>query len=572
MEAIVRCGLFRSAGVLGLVVAVVLGIAGNAEPASAATSITVDPGVVVLPLGARTQLGFKFGPVDGVMGGVKDSPNHYRFFGSGESLKTTACPGTPGVQGVYAFTADLSTSPPGFTSNCTALLQPSDPLIETGIAGRYDRNYVGGGPTLRVTHPDGRRGVLLVYHSEIQWYNDGPCASGTTLCFYGTLGMAISTDDGATFQNLGLIIQSHMSRATLHTPPYLGGNVPIGNGPFVLGDAAGNAVDPRAADPNQTYIYVFYVDDQEDLGALDACAPGKACLAVARAPLSQVIQAAFAGDGVTLRGLFRKYYDGGFTEPAAPADPNGTLPTNNAGRYTPVLKGAFSPSVVYDAATGQVILASVTAEHIQLRVSRNLLDWSQPPVATLSEAAPFAEVRYPSLIGELEDASVAGGEPWLFYSREPPNGTWPETEFVVARLHVSGPQLSPTVSVNRTTFAVGQTLNVTAGLINPGLSGNVDIYAGLLSPDNSVQFFTNTGIALGNITNLASYRPLLTAVPLEAPFSVTAPNFYSHQWIGSEPRGTWVFFVGVVTAGALAGGTIPDGSLLGLASATFSFP
>ena len=63
----------------------------------------------------------------------------------------------------YAFTADLSTSPPGFTTGCTALLHPSGPPVETGIVGSFDRNYVGGGPTMRVTHPDGRRGVLLVY-------------------------------------------------------------------------------------------------------------------------------------------------------------------------------------------------------------------------------------------------------------------------------------------------------------------------------------------------------------------------------------------------------------------------
>ena len=121
--------------------------------------------------------------------------------------------------------------------------------------------------------------------------------------------MALSTDDGATFQKLGLIIQSHISRATFHTAPFLGGNVPIGNGPFVLGDAAGNAVDPRTANPSQTYIYVFYVDNQEDLGTADPCAPGMACLAVARALLSDVIAAAFSLDGVTLSGLFRKDYN-----------------------------------------------------------------------------------------------------------------------------------------------------------------------------------------------------------------------------------------------------------------------
>jgi len=551
-----------------------LGIAGSAAPlrATANVAITVAPGVVVLPLGARTQLGFQFGPVDGVMGGVKESPNQYRFFGSAESLNTPACPGTRGVQGVYAFTADMSTSPPVFTSDCAALLQPSGPLIETGIVGSYDRNYLGGGPTMRVTHPDGRRGVLLVYHAEIQWYDDGPCASGTTLCFYGTLGMALSTDDGATFQKVGLIIQSHISRATFHTAPYLGGNVPIGNGPFVLGDAAGNAVDPRIADPAQTYIYVFYVDNQEDLGALDPCAPAKACLAVARAPLAQVIQAAFAGDGATLSGLFQKYANGTLTEPAAPPDPNGILPTNNAGSYTPLLKGAFSPSAIYDTATRQVILASVTAGQIQLRVSQNLLDWSQPPVATLSEAAPFAEVRYPSLIGELEDANVAGGQPWLFYSREPPNGTWPQTEFMVARLQVSGPQLSVTVAVDPTTIGVGKTLHVMGGLTNPGLAGSVDVYVGLLSPDGSIQFVTSGGTAVGNVSHLASFRALATAVPLATPFSVPPADLSPHQWAAGDPHGIWTFFVGVVTAGALAGGTIPEESILGLASTSFAFP
>jgi len=69
--------------VLGLAVAVMLGIAGNPAPvrATANVAITVAPGVVVLPLGARTQLGFQFGPVDGVMGGVKESPNQYRSAG-----------------------------------------------------------------------------------------------------------------------------------------------------------------------------------------------------------------------------------------------------------------------------------------------------------------------------------------------------------------------------------------------------------------------------------------------------------------------------------------------------------
>jgi hypothetical protein len=199
----------------------------------------------------------------------------------------------------------------------------------------------------------------------------------------------------------------------------------------------------------------------------------------------------------------------------------------------------------------------------RLQLAGSPPNWAKPP---------FAEVRYPSLIGELEDATVGGGQPWLFYSREPPNGTWPQTEFMVARLQVSGPPLTPIVSLNETTFAVGQTLDVTVGLTNPGLSGNADVYAGFLSPDNSIHFLTSAGTIVSNPSNLASFPPLAAGVPLEAPFSVTVPDFYSHKWTGSEPRGTWVFFLAVVNAGALAGGTVPEASIVGLASASFTFP
>ena len=103
---------------------------------------------------------------------------------------------------------------------------------------------------------------------------------------------------------------------------------------------------------------------------------------------------------------------------------------------------------------------------------------------------------------------MGGGQPWLFYSREPPNGTWPQTEFMVARLQVSGPPLTPITSANQTIFAVEQTLDVTVGLTNPGLSGNVDVYAGFLSPDNSIHFLTSAGTVVSSPSNLASIPPL----------------------------------------------------------------
>lgn len=129
--------------------------------------------------------------------------------------------------------------------------------------------------------------------------------------------------------------------------------------------------------------------------------------------------------------------------------------------------------------------------------------------------------------------------------------------------------VAPLVTVNGSTFSVGQTLSATAGLINPGLTGAADIYVGLLRPDGSVLFFT-PAIVVGSVTNIESFRPIATGVSLAAPFSVTVPNFYSHQWTAADPKGTYIFFVGAVRAGALSGGSLPPGATLGLLGIVFS--
>ena len=137
---------------------------------------------------------------------------------------------------------------------------------------------------------------------------------------------------------------------------------------------------------------------------------------------------------------------------------------------------------------------------------------------------------------------------------------------------VLAPQLSLLATVNQASFAVRQMLTATAGVVNPGLLGAADVYVGMLRPDGTIEFFTGTGSAFGNVADLTSFRPIATGVSLATPFSVTVPNFYSHQWTGSEVRGTWVFFVGVLKAGALAGGSLASDAILSLATALFSFP
>src|SRR5262249_28316322 len=130
--------------------------------------------------------------------------------------------------------------------------------------------------------------------------------------------------------------------------------------------------------------------------------------------------------------------------------------------------------------------------------------------------------------------------------------------------------LHPIANVNQSTFAVGQTLSTTVGLINPGIPAAADFYLGLLRPDARIMFFDQSGgAAMGNVANDAAFSPVASGVSLASPFAVQVPNFFVHTWNGGEQPGSYVFFLLAVKPGAVANGDVTDDEILALATANF---
>jgi hypothetical protein len=391
----------------------------------------------------RYQFGFQFGYVDGVMGavaregGATGAQSSYLYFGSAKSAGgSDHCPGTPNTQGAYALVPAVERPAHISTAKCSALLTPVNRhgnRNPQGIIGPYDRDYLGGGPSIRIKDGD-RDLILLIYHAEFQF---GPPRKGLANLFFGTLGMAVSKDNGKSFQKLGEIIQPHSSRKDwINNPSEKGKAMSVGNGPFVLGDEQAHPVSPRNPDPEQTYIYVYYIDQQ----------PGECqnqqCLAVARARLADVLKAANGPDSAAVRSLFWKYYkgpsdlEGHFNEPAVTGDPSNNTPS---GRYTPILDKAFSPSIIYDPVSHRALLAyQVPGEHtIALRLSSNLVEWpASAQTVILDERPSHHWVRYPSLIqtGSKDDPQL-----WIFYTHDPDGskGSWNTATFMARQIQIN---------------------------------------------------------------------------------------------------------------------------------------
>jgi len=130
------------------------------------------------------------------------------------------------------------------------------------------------------------------------------------------------------------------------------------------------------------------------------------------------------------------------------------------------------------------------------------------------------------------------------------------------------------VGVNRVAFVPGESLIVSASVDNPGLASTVDFYFGALLPDgDTALLFTDLAFttALGRLSSPATLQPIVAGVDLSSPFVFDQPAFFTYQWQGGEPAGSYTLFLAAVKSGALFDNSIDPGDIVALSVATVTF-
>jgi len=346
--------------------------------------------------------GFSFGPSDGQFGAIPAGGASYTFYGTAGS--TRSCAGTPNVKGAFTFagTLDHVTG----SNGCRRLFGHGD-----GPAGWvFDADYAGGGQIVRF-EGGGKKGWLMPFHGEVWWQNpatpDHKC--NNVNCFYSSLGLAASTDDGKTFKVVGQILQPSQPMSV-----FTGGgkNMAVGYGSLVVADANGKHLDNPPADPRRAYFYLFYTDL---LPGLPGVCANAICMGAARAPYADVIAAALSSDPHKAAKVFHKY-DGAspnpWTQPATSDTPD---LSGTAGKYAPLWTDEpGGAEVIYDSSFDVYLAVYQSSAGIKLRSSSDLIHWSGPIGAPYHEAG--RTLYYPTLMGETGDPTIAGPAPRVYFS------------------------------------------------------------------------------------------------------------------------------------------------------------
>jgi hypothetical protein len=366
--------------------------------------------------------GFSFGPSDGSIGAIPAGGGSYSFYGSAGS--NASCTANPKINGTFPFNGTLD-HVSGVNGGCRRLFGPGD--APAGYT--FDKDYAGGGGVVRFSG-GGKSGWLMPFHAEFHWQNlaNPPsflCSAGGNSpsmvpCFYSSIGLAVSTDDGKTFTVAGQIVQPSQPLSVFEGG---GTNMAMGYGSLLVADANGRHLDNPPPDPASAYLYVFYADR---LPGLPGACNNAGCLGVARAAYADVVAAVLSGDGHQVSQLFHKY-DGAspnpWTQPATAFVQGSATPdlSGTAGKFMPLWSDepAASPIVLYDGSFNVYLAVYVSGVGVAIkaRASNDMIHWSEPIGIPFSEAG--RALFYPTLIGETGDPTIGGGAPRVYFTSFP---------------------------------------------------------------------------------------------------------------------------------------------------------
>lgn len=205
--------------------------------------------------------------------------------------------------------------------------------------------------------------------------------------YWSSIALVYSTDGGANWTWKDEIIQNQTAYSDSSTA-----GIEADNGAFITYNDGGTY-----------YIYVYYDD---------GAGPGNMHTAVARAPLTNVVNAVVGGSLPN----FYKYYQGSWSQQAAWINGHGGTP--QGGQYSDIgIPGDRPYSILYDGALGQYVLAENNIDWgVDLVTSSNPVDFKPTDGAIeYSDVSGSDQAVYPALIGEASDPEQQANSDGSFY-------------------------------------------------------------------------------------------------------------------------------------------------------------
>lgn len=317
---------------------------------------------------------------DDPLGVLKTGRDSYEFYGSNGGIKV----------GTETYREQSTVKTTGSLDDPANMVVYNSKVI-SGLPSDFQYGNISF-----VYKEPGTNNLLGFMHVE-RW----PNPSGTPLAqyFYASIGLAVSTDHGATWTWCGELYNhdhpfSHSSTASKE----------VGAGSFLVDNG---------------YFYIYTVD------YVNGFVPGtdKAGLSVSRALVSDVLTAAKAATpGVT---TWHKWHNGGWTEPAL------------GGSFTSVIEDshAWGPSMSYNSHLGKYVMvkpiwvsnAANGAKYtdLEVRTSSSLTDFKNTTsgVTVHSFDTGSEYVVYASAIGQGEDPQYQTGRSFYVYYLGVPDGS-----------------------------------------------------------------------------------------------------------------------------------------------------